>query len=209
MASALPGELLEDRVVAVLRAPVLANTAAVVDALVQAGIRSVELTWTIAEVLEHVGVAAGVSGAVVGVGTVLRAEQVDRAAGAGAAFVVTPGLRPAVAAAAARRGVPCLAGAWTPTEVAEAADLAPAAIKLFPAQTGGPAHLRALRGPFDWLDFIPSGGVSPATVGEWLEAGAVAVSAGTSVADPAALTVGDASTVHRGAVELVQALGRA
>lgn len=198
----LPAELSEDRVVAVLRAASLRRTRDIVTALVSSGIRCVEFTWTIEDVLAHLTEAASVAGAIVGMGTVLHAEQAHAAMAAGAAFLVTPGLRPQVAAAARERGIPFLLGAWTPTEVAAAADLSPAAIKLFPAEIGGPDHLRALRGPFGYLAFIPSGGVSPATAGDWLRAGAVALSAGSSVAPAQALLSGDAVTIAANARQL-------
>jgi 2-dehydro-3-deoxyphosphogluconate aldolase/(4S)-4-hydroxy-2-oxoglutarate aldolase len=205
----LPAELADDRVVAVLRAASLRDTRDIVSALVSTGIRCVELTWTIENVLSHLTEAASVPGAVVGVGTVLHRPQVQAAVDAGARFIVTPGVRPEVAAAAREHGVPLIMGAWTPTEVASAADLSPSAVKLFPAETGGPAHLRALRGPFGKLAFIPSGGVSAATAGGWLSAGALAVSAGTTVATPQALRTGDSATIERNARQLVKAINDA
>lgn len=205
----LPAELANDRVVAVLRAATLRGTREIVTGLVLSGIRCVELTWTIENVLSHLAEAASVPGAVVGVGTVLHRPQVQSAVDAGARFIVTPGVRPEVAAAAREFGVPVVMGAWTPTEVAAAADLSPAAVKLFPAETGGSAHLRALRGPFGELAFIPSGGVSPATAGEWLRAGALAVSAGSTVAPPEALRTGDSATIERNARQLVKAINDA
>ena len=202
----LPVELTDDRVVAVLRAASLRGTRQIVTALVSSGIRCVELTLTIENVLAHLAEAASVAGAVVGIGTVLYPEQAHAAVDAGAEFIVTPGVRPQVAAAASERRVPLVMGAWTPTEVAAAADLSPAAVKLFPAETGGPAHLRSLRGPFGHLAFIPSGGVSAATVGDWFRAGAIAVSAGSNVAPPSALLAGDAITVERNARHLMKAI---
>lgn len=79
-------------------------------------------------------------------------------------------------------------------------------MKLFPSETGGPAHLRALRGPFGHLAFIPSGGVSPATAGDWLRAGAVALSAGSNVAPARALMTGDAASIEGNARELRKAI---
>jgi 2-dehydro-3-deoxyphosphogluconate aldolase/(4S)-4-hydroxy-2-oxoglutarate aldolase len=202
----LPVELTDDRVVGVLRAASLRCTRQIVTALVSSGIRCVELTWTIENVLTHVTAAASVPGAVVGIGTVLTREQAVAAVEAGATFLVTPGVRPEVAAVAREHRVPILIGAWTPTEVAAAADLSASAVKLFPAETGGPAHLRSLRGPFGHLAFIPSGGVSAATVGDWLSAGAIAVSTGSTVAPPGALLAGDAATIERNAKQLMKAI---
>jgi 2-dehydro-3-deoxyphosphogluconate aldolase / (4S)-4-hydroxy-2-oxoglutarate aldolase len=205
----LPAELTEDRAVAVLRAASLQHTRDIVTALVSSGIRCVELTWTIEGALGYLAEAAAVPGAVVGMGTVLHPEQARAAIEAGASFLVTPGLRPQVAATATEHGIPFLMGAWTPTEVAAAGDLSPAAVKLFPAEIGGPAHLRALRGPFGELEFIPSGGVSPATAGDWLAAGAVALSAGGSVAPAQALLAGDAAIIEKRARQLRKAIDAA
>lgn len=205
----LPAELTEDRVVAVLRAASLRQTRDIVTALVSSGIRCVELTWTIDGALGYLAEAAAVPGAVLGMGTVLHPGQARAAIEAGASFLVTPGLRPQVAATATEHGIPFLMGAWTPTEVAAAGDLSPAAVKLFPAEIGGPAHLRALRGPFGDLDFIPSGGVSPATAGDWLAAGAVALSAGSSLAPAQALLAGDAATIEERARQLRKAIDAA
>jgi 2-dehydro-3-deoxyphosphogluconate aldolase/(4S)-4-hydroxy-2-oxoglutarate aldolase len=148
----LPTELFADRIVAVLRAPEMRGTRSIVEALVECGIRCVEFTWTIADVLSHVETAIQVEGAVVGVGTVLHAQQVIDAEKAGARFIVTPSVRPAVAQAARDRNIPFVLGAWTPSEVAHAIDLEASAVKIFPAEIGGPALLKALRGPFDRTD---------------------------------------------------------
>lgn len=203
----LPRELVEDRVVAVLRAPRLGAPAEVVRAIATAGIRCVELTFTIADVLAHIEATAGLNGIVVGAGTVLSASQARDAIAAGARFLVTPAVRPAVAEVAAAHGIPVLMGAFTPTEVAAAVDLGAAAVKIFPGETGGPAHLKALRGPFSAVPFMPSGGVSTANARDWLAAGAIAVSAGGSLAPADALARGDAATIGANAAAFVQALG--
>jgi 2-dehydro-3-deoxyphosphogluconate aldolase/(4S)-4-hydroxy-2-oxoglutarate aldolase len=102
----LPAELTEDRVVAVLRAARLRRTRDIITALVSNGIRCVELTWTVDDVLPHLEEAASVPGAIIGMGTVLHAEQAHAAVMAGAAFLVTPGVRAHVAAAAIDHGIP-------------------------------------------------------------------------------------------------------
>lgn len=194
-AASLPRELLDDRAVAVLRAPHISNAEAVIAAIAAAGIRCVELTYTIDNVLGHVERAVNLPGVVIGVGTVLTARQAGDAIAAGARFLVTPAVRPAVAEVAAAKNIPVLMGAWTPTEVAAALDLNPAAVKIFPGETGGPAHLKALRGPFSKATFIPSGGVSMANAKDWFDAGAVAVSVGGSIASSDALMRGDSAAI--------------
>ncbi len=202
----LPAALLEDRVVAVLRAPSLANAEGIIRGLADAGIRRIELTYTISDVLKHVAHAAKMSGISIGVGTVLSEQQAIDAINAGAQFLVTPAVRPAVAMVANTKDVPVLMGAWTPTEVAAALDCAPAAVKLFPGEMGGPSHLKALRGPFSKATFVPSGGVSATNAKDWLAAGAVAVSAGGSLAPADALVRGDAAPIIHAAKVFVQAL---
>ena len=203
---ALPPELLQDRVVAVLRAKSMAAPREIGAALVRAGVRCIELTYTIANVLPHIAAVAQIPGAVVGAGTVLSAQQARDAIAAGARFLVTPAVRPEVATVAKAAGVPVIMGAFTPTEVAAAIDLAPAAIKIFPSDVGGPAYLKSLRGPFDKVQFMPSGGVTAQNAKDWLKAGAVAVSAGSSLASTDSLIAGDHARIAAAAAEFVNAL---
>jgi 2-dehydro-3-deoxyphosphogluconate aldolase/(4S)-4-hydroxy-2-oxoglutarate aldolase len=150
----------------------------------------VELTFTTPDVLTHLRRAAetaGSTGALVGVGTVLTAPDADAAIDAGARFLVTPGLRPAVAEVAVRRGVPVFLGAFTPSEVAQAVDLGSTAVKIFPAGRLGAGYLRDLHGPYPGVALLPSGGIGAGNAAEFLDAGALAVCAGTSVVPPQAV----------------------
>lgn len=118
-------------------------------------------------VIEEVaGKAAGA--ARIGAGTVLTADDARRARDAGAEYAVTPSLGPGVDEAL-RLGLPVLAGALTPTEVAAAAAAGATAVKLFPAAAHGPGYLTALRDPFPDVPFVPVGGVGrprpPSTCG--------------------------------------------
>ena len=99
--------------------------------------------------------------------------------------MVTPAVTESVAASVAR-GIPVLAGAFTPTEVVTAADLGAVAVKLFPASVGGPAYLRGLRDPLPDVPFVPVGGVDIARAGDYLAAGAVAVGVGSPLVGDAA-----------------------
>ncbi len=179
-----------DRVLTVVRAPHIPDPMALVDALAGAGIRAVELTFTTPDVLDALRSAAASERAVVGAGTVLTEEQAEAAIDAGARFLVTPGLRPAVARAAARHDIPVVMGAFTPSEVMDALDMGAAAVKIFPARALGPGYLKDLRGPFPDAALIPSGGVNAGNAAEFLAHGAVAVTAGTDVVAPADVTAG-------------------
>lgn len=187
-------QLEADRTLAVVRAPSIPDAAELCRALADGGIRSVELTFTTPEVLKHVRRAADTAaqhGAAVGIGTVLTAEQAKAAIDAGAQFLVTPGLRPEVAAVAAAAGIPFSLGAMTPTEVALALDLGSAAVKIFPARQLGPVYLKDLQGPYPGIRLLPSGGIDASNAKSYLDAGAAAVCCGTSVVPPAAVASGD------------------
>ncbi|MBP2415059.1 2-dehydro-3-deoxyphosphogluconate aldolase/(4S)-4-hydroxy-2-oxoglutarate aldolase [Arthrobacter stackebrandtii] len=182
-----------DRTIAVVRAPDIADAAELCRALVAGGISGVELTYTTPNLLKHVARAADTAaehGAVVGVGTVLTADQAKAAIDAGAQFLVTPGIRPEVARVAADAGIPFSLGALTPTEVAMALDLGSAVVKIFPASAMGAAYLKDLQGPYSGIKLLPSGGINAANAQDFLAAGALAVCCGTAVVPPAVVAAG-------------------
>jgi 2-dehydro-3-deoxyphosphogluconate aldolase/(4S)-4-hydroxy-2-oxoglutarate aldolase len=198
-----------DRVVSVVRADRAFDVGSLVVALNEGGIRAVELTLTtpgILTELAHTDIACRAAGAVLGVGTVLTAEQADDAIDAGAQFLVTPALSEDVARAAAARDIPVIMGALTPTEVRAAIDMGAAAVKIFPARALGPDYLRDLHGPFPGIPLIPSGGVNAANAAGFLRAGAVAVTAGTDVVAPDLVSAGQWATITERAATFVRAI---
>jgi 2-dehydro-3-deoxyphosphogluconate aldolase/(4S)-4-hydroxy-2-oxoglutarate aldolase len=106
---------------------------------------------------------------------------------------------------ARRHGVLAVPGAYTPTEVLSALERGAQLIKLFPADIGGPAHLRALRAPLPQARFLPTGGVRPDNVAEWFAAGAAAVGIGSALVGPGDRAV-DAPAVRKRADALVRAI---
>jgi 2-dehydro-3-deoxyphosphogluconate aldolase / (4S)-4-hydroxy-2-oxoglutarate aldolase len=136
-------------------------------------------------VIRRARTALGSSAAGLGAGTVVTAADAERAAEAGAAYLVTPGVGAGVTAGR-RLGLPVVAGAFTPTEVIAAMEAGAEAVKLFPASLGGVAYLRALRDPFPDVPFVPVGGVDAEAAGEYLAAGAVAVGVGSPLTGDAA-----------------------
>ncbi|WP_019929686.1 bifunctional 4-hydroxy-2-oxoglutarate aldolase/2-dehydro-3-deoxy-phosphogluconate aldolase [Nocardia sp. BMG111209] len=196
-----------DRALTVVRAPHIPDPRALADTLASAGIRAVELTFTTPGVVEALRAAATSGTAMLGAGTVITAEQAEQAIAAGARFLVTPGLRPEVAKAAARHDIPVVMGALTPSEVLRALDLGATAVKIFPARLFGPGYLTDLRGPFPDVALIPSGGVNTTNAAEFLEHGAIAVSAGTGVVPPAAVAAGRWTEIAERAADFVRALG--
>jgi 2-dehydro-3-deoxyphosphogluconate aldolase / (4S)-4-hydroxy-2-oxoglutarate aldolase len=176
--------LRDARVVAVIRADDADNAVAVAEALVTGGLAAVELTYTtpgagdaIARVRSRVR-----EDVLVGAGTLTTSEQVAEAVAAGADFLVTPHLDPGLLERMLGSGRLALPGVLTPSEVASALVHGAAAVKLFPASSGGRSHLRALFGPFPDVKVVPTGGIAPSDVAAWLEAGAWAVGVGGQLA---------------------------
>jgi len=148
--------------------------------LLESGVRFLEVSLVTTDALQVIAEVArrAPDDALIGAGSVLTREDVTRAQEAGASFIVTPAVTESVAESVVR-GLPVLAGAFTPTEVVAAMSLGATAVKLFPAAIGGPAYLRALRDPLPQVPFVPVGGVDAALASRYFAAGAVAVGVGS------------------------------
>ncbi|SHI25606.1 2-dehydro-3-deoxyphosphogluconate aldolase / (4S)-4-hydroxy-2-oxoglutarate aldolase [Butyrivibrio fibrisolvens DSM 3071] len=105
----------------------------------------------------------------VGAGTVLTTEQVDRAVAAGAKFIVSPGLNPKVVKYCIEKNIPVTPGTQTPTEMEQALELGLDVVKFFPAEpAGGLKMIKAVSAPYTMLKFMPTGGISAENVREYL-----------------------------------------
>ncbi|WP_260723445.1 bifunctional 4-hydroxy-2-oxoglutarate aldolase/2-dehydro-3-deoxy-phosphogluconate aldolase [Dactylosporangium roseum] len=144
------------------------------DALVKGGLTAAEVTLRTAAGLDAIKTLAARSDLVVGAGTVLSAGQAEQALAAGARFVVTPGFAPAVVRVCQEAGVPVFPGVATATEIQMALDAGLEIVKFFPArQLGGAEMIKALAAPFRGVRFIPTGGITPAVMPEYLAVPAV------------------------------------
>ena len=144
------------------------------------GLTLIEVSWTnpdASRALRELSDAVSVLGA----GTILTPEQAESALEAGAQFIVAPNFSEAVGRVARDRRVPYVPGVYTANEVAAACSLGFNVLKLFPAATGSPSHLRSLREPFPDVQWVPTGGVTWDSAEAWLRAGAIAVGMGTSL----------------------------
>ncbi|GAA2939067.1 bifunctional 4-hydroxy-2-oxoglutarate aldolase/2-dehydro-3-deoxy-phosphogluconate aldolase [Microbacterium luteolum] len=177
---ALPQHTVDSRLVVVARAQRAEDYDAVLAVLIDAGIRSVELTLTTPGTFDRLPHLLAQYGAVadLGIGTVTSAIDLARAADAGASYLVTPITSPAFVAQATDAGVPIVPGGLTPTELYASWSAGASAVKIFPAGQVGPGYLKDLRGPFPDLVAVPSGGVDLDGASAWLAAGALAVSVG-------------------------------
>ncbi|MBF4613455.1 bifunctional 4-hydroxy-2-oxoglutarate aldolase/2-dehydro-3-deoxy-phosphogluconate aldolase [Curtobacterium sp. VKM Ac-1376] len=196
--------------IAILRGGTGEHVEDVVATLVECGVTAIEITtntprWRegIAWAVEHYGSAASV-----GVGTVLDVRQLDDAAAVGASFAVSPHLDADLGERAHERGLGWYPGAATPTEIVRAWQLGARAVKVFPAaQLGGPAFLRQVLAPLDFVDVIPTGGIGVDDVTDYLAAGAVAVGLGSPLVGDA-LTSGDLDALRGRAERLATTLPR-
>lgn len=155
-----------------------------VSELTDAGARAFEITMDApfaAGDLRAVRERFGGDGILVGAGTVVTLAQLDAARTASADFAVSPVLDAELVRVAIDRGLPFVAGAFTPTEVAGAWQSGATFVKLFPASAVGPSFVRELRGPMPDVELIPTGGVDAANASAFLAAGAAAVGIGGAI----------------------------
>jgi 2-dehydro-3-deoxyphosphogluconate aldolase / (4S)-4-hydroxy-2-oxoglutarate aldolase len=201
--------LREVGIVPVIRADSAGAALAVVETLADAGLAVAEITMTVPGAIGVIASVAKRFGdrVLIGAGTVTDAEAADRAADAGAAFIVTPCLVPEVIDAARRADVAVIPGALTPTEIFEAFRRGGDMVKVFPVQNvGGAAYLRALRGPFPNIPFVPTGGVTLDNVREMFDAGAAAIGVGGELISRDALARRDYASIGALAAKFLAAV---
>lgn len=169
--------------IAIIRLDTLERVIPLTRALLAGGITTIELTLTTPHAQEAIGqVRQEFAGKiVVGVGTVLDAENAHASIEAGAAFLVTPAFLPEVIAAGQSHRVPVLCGAFTPTEIVAARRAGADFVKVFPAGRLGPAYLKDILAPLPGLLLIPTGGVTLENCRAFLDAGAYTVAIGSNL----------------------------
>ena len=148
----------------------LSETDAILTALKNNGINTAEITFRTACAAEAIAYACkNYPEMSIGAGTVINAEQCEAALKAGAQFIVSPGLSPAVAKICNERNIPYYPGCVTPTEIMAALELGITTVKFFPANVyGGLKAMKALSAPFPQIKFIPTGGVDRSNIDEFL-----------------------------------------
>jgi len=170
-------------IIAVLRARSADQVPLIAQALVAGGVTGIEVTTStpdFARAIRETRRALG-NAAFVGAGTLLTEAQAGAAIDAGAEFLVSPVLRPCLIPVALAAETPILLGAYTPTECQAAHEMGADFVKLFPADTLGPAYVRSLRAPLPHLRIVPTGGVTLDNIADFLRAGCAAVGVGSSL----------------------------
>lgn len=188
--------ILANRIVSVITIDRAEDAEPLTQALLDGGLNALEVTFRTEAAPEAVRRIKAAFGDKVhlGVGTLLNEEQVAKAASAGATFGLAPGLNPHVVRAAHERGMGFIPGVMTPSEIERALELGCKVQKFFPADVaGGIKMLKTLSGPYGHtgVKFIPLGGVSEATLKEYLAAPGVAAVGGSWIADRNLIKAGD------------------
>jgi len=192
-------------VVAVIRMKDPAKVQAVVDAIAEGGVKTIEVTMTVPGAIGLIAALAPrmPAGFVLGAGTVLDAETAAKVIDAGAQFIVSPIFRTSLITACHARGVAVTPGCFTPTEILEAWDAGADIVKVFPATALGPGYIKDVRAPLPQVKLMPTGGVTVDNAGEWIAAGAVAVGVGSALLDTKAIDAGDYGVLRAKAERIV------
>ncbi len=203
------GKIREIGLVPIVRAPSAEDAMLAAEAIIAGNIGIAEITMTVPNALHVMEKVAEKYGdkVLLGAGTILDTETCRAALLAGAQFIVTPALNLPVIEMARRYSKPCMPGALTPTEVLTAWQAGADLVKIFPCgPVGGPKYIKALKGPFPQIEFIPTGGVNLETTPEFIKAGASAVAVGGELVDLKALREGKMETISANALRYVEAV---
>ncbi len=195
----------ETGVIAIMRAQRADSLIAAADAIRAGGVRAIEVTMTTPGALDVIRAATARYGDTVlfGAGSVLDPETARAALLAGADFIVAPTLKVEVVALCNRYGVPVIPGCFTPTEMVTAWEAGADMVKLFPAELGGPALVKALRAPLPQLEIVPVGGVDLTNAADFIRSGAAALGIGSSLINQALLDAGDMVELTRRAAAFI------
>lgn len=176
-------QLLDERIVAIIRGVTGDGFHHLIDTLVENSIRVMEVTVDTPGVYDKIAQIKAQYGEdiLIGAGTVLDSETARLAISAGAEFIVSPSLNLGVVQTAKRYGKLALPGCMTPTEVVQAYEAGADVIKVFPASVVGPRYIRELSGPLGHIPLLPTGGINLDNARDYLEAGAVAIGLGSSL----------------------------
>jgi len=204
--------LKESGVVGIIRTERSDDLIEVARALVDGGVRFVEVTMTVPGALEIVKQARqelDSHGIFIGVGTVLDAATARLAILAGASYVISPVTNQEVIETCVRQGVAVMPGAMTPTEILTAWEMGATVVKVFPAGVGGAGFFKDMKGPLPQIDMMPTGGVNTETAGDFIRAGACAVGAGSSLVGPELIRSRDFATMTANARQFVEVVQQA
>lgn len=203
--------IVELGIVAIIRADSSDQLVHAAEALLAGGVSVMEVTMTTPNALDVVAQVVAQFGReiLMGVGSVLDGDMAGEAIAAGAEFIVTPVTKPEVVRVAHRHDKPVACGAFTPTEALLAHESGADFVKIFPAELGGPGYLRSLLAPLPMLRIMPTGGVTPETAADFLDAGCAALGVGSALVSKDVLASGDWPKLTKRAIQIVRAVRQA
>lgn len=175
------------------------------DALIEGGLPCAEITFRTKAAADAIGIMSSRSDILVGAGTVLTVDQVNTAVDAGARFIVSPGLNPKVAGYCVKNSIPITPGICTPSDIEAALDLGLKTLKFFPSEAfGGLITLKAMSGPYTEVEFIPTGGINPKNLADYLRFPKVLACGGTWIAQSSLISEGRFDDILRNTKEAVE-----
>jgi 2-dehydro-3-deoxyphosphogluconate aldolase/(4S)-4-hydroxy-2-oxoglutarate aldolase len=203
---------LELRIVPVVAIHNAKDAVPLAEALYQGGLPSAEITFRTAAAPEAIQQIAKRSDMLVGAGTVLKVDQVKQAVDSGACFIVSPGFNPKVVQYCLDHQIPVTPGISTPTDIEMALDFGLEIVKFFPAEAfGGLKTLKAMSAPYTMMKFIPTGGIGPHNLLDYLMHPQVPACGGSWMVTSAMIAEGrfdEITRLTREAVEIVSQAGK-
>lgn len=201
-------QLIDPGIIAVVRAQSGEQVLPLSEALLDGGVRAIEITTSTPDAIENIRKASQTLGerAIIGVGTVLDVETCDAACEAGAEFVVSPVTKPELVATAHKHDRPIMLGAYTPSEAQAAHEAGCDFVKIFPADGLGARFIRNLCAPLPHLRLVPTGGIKVENVGEFISAGSLALGIGSALVSKDILTNADWPELTHRAKQFITAI---
>lgn len=168
-------------IVAVIRAKDHDEAKGYINACLNGGIKAVELTYSIPDVVELINELRDNEKLILGVGSVLNGKMAEDAILAGATYVVSPGYNKEVNEVCKRLDTLYLPGCMTVSEIMNAIENGNKMVKLFPGDVFGPKYVKAIKAPIPQAEIMPTGGVSIDNIDKWFEMGVSCVGVGSSL----------------------------
>jgi 2-dehydro-3-deoxyphosphogluconate aldolase/(4S)-4-hydroxy-2-oxoglutarate aldolase len=179
------------------------------DALIEGGLPCAEITFRTTAAVDAMRIMAKRSDILVGAGTVLKVDQVNAAVDVGARFIVSPGFNPKVVGYCVENNITVTPGICTPSDIEAALEFGLEALKFFPAEAfGGLKTLKAMSGPYTTVKFVPTGGINPNNLLEYLQFPKVLACGGTWIAKSALISEGKFDEIMNNAREAVEIVNK-
>ena len=198
------------RVIPVVAIENARDAAPLADALIEGGLPCAEITFRTAAAIDAMHTMAQRGDILVGAGTVLKVDQVKAAVDAGAQFMVSPGFNPKVVGYCVENNIAITPGICTPSDIEAALEFGADVLKFFPAEAfGGLKTLKAMSGPYGTVRFVPTGGISPVNLVEYLQFPKTLACGGTWIAKTALISGGQFDQILSNAKEAVDLVKKA